>query len=188
MVTTSSDVKASLTQQIGFVTYGLGERFDASLAVPFVIADLSVDLGRHDPAPRHRHRTRSSHYYDDGGGSLGSTREYCASGRASGIGDLTLRVKGQAASWGSGNGLALALDVRMPTGDEEDLLGSGAWGVRPFVATSFGLGVVSPHVNLGYQWNGSSLLAGNVLDRRVGRPGRRARLRRRAPTWRWAGA
>jgi hypothetical protein len=42
VVTTSSSVAASLTQQIGFVTWGLGERIDASLAVPFVIADLSV--------------------------------------------------------------------------------------------------------------------------------------------------
>ena len=161
VVTTSTNVKASLTQQIGFVTYGLGERFDASIAVPIVIADLSVT----SDATIQRLGTGSNtivHYYDTGG-SLGSTREYAKSGRATGIGDLTLRLKGQAARWGNDNGLALALDVRMPTGDEEDLLGSGAWGVRPFVATSFGLGAFSPHLNLGYQWNGDSLLAGNVV-------------------------
>lgn len=161
VVTTSTNVKASLTQQIGFVTYGLGERFDASIAVPIVIADLSVT----SDATIQRLGTGSNtivHYYDTGG-SLGSTREYAKSGHATGIGDLTLRLKGQAARWGNDNGLALALDVRMPTGDEEDLLGSGAWGVRPFVATSFGLGAFSPHLNLGYQWNGDSLLAGNVV-------------------------
>ncbi len=162
VVTTSSNVSASLTQQIGFVTYGLGERIDASLAVPFVIADLSVS----SLASIQRLGTGTNavvHYYDDGNGSPGSSREFLRGGRASGLGDLTLRVKGQAARWGDGNGLAVALDVRMPTGDEEDLLGSGAWGMRPFVAASLGVGVVSPHVNLGYQWNGSSLLAGNVL-------------------------
>jgi hypothetical protein len=162
VVTTSSSVEASLTQQIGFVTYGLGERFDASLAVPIVIADLSVT----SDATIQRLGTGSNaevHYYDNGSGSLGSTREYARSARATGLGDLTLRLKGQAARWGGDNGLALALDVRMPTGDEEDLLGSGAWGVRPFVATSLGLGAFSPHLNLGYQWNGESLLAGNVV-------------------------
>ena len=161
VVTTSSNVKATLTQQISFVTYGLGERFDASLAVPIVIADLSVT----SDATIQRLGTASNtivHYYDNGSG-VGSTREYSRSGHATGLGDLTLRLKGQAARWGGDNGLALALDVRMPTGDEEDLLGSGAWGVRPFVATSFGLGAFSPHLNLGYQWNGESLLAGNVV-------------------------
>jgi hypothetical protein len=161
VVTTSTSVTASLTQQIGFVTYGLGERIDASLAVPFVIADLSVT----SLASIQRLGTGSNasvHYYDDGSGSLGSTRQYVRAGRASGLGDLTLRVKGQAAKWGDGNGLALALDLRVPTGDEEDLLGSGAWGARPFVAASLGMGAVSPHLNLGYQWNGESLLAGNV--------------------------
>jgi len=162
VVTTSSDVQASITQQTAFVTYGLGEHFDASLAVPFVIADLSVT----STATVQRLGTGSNtivHYYDSGSGGIGSTRQYVSSGRASGLGDLTLRLKGQAARWGGGHGLAFALDVRMPTGDEENLLGAGAWGVRPFAATSLGLGRFSPHVNLGYQWNGESLLAGNVV-------------------------
>lgn len=161
VVTTSTSVSAELTQQIAFVTYGLGERLDASLAVPFVIADLSVS----SLATVQRLGTGTNtivHYYDDGTGGTGASREFLKSGRASGLGDLTLRLKGTAARWGGSHGLALALDVRMPTGDEENLLGSGAWGVRPFVAASLGFGVFSPHVNLGYQWNGNSLLAGDV--------------------------
>jgi hypothetical protein len=161
VVTTSSDVAASITQQTAFVTYGLGERFDASLAVPLVIAELSVS----STATVQRLGTGTNtivHYYD-AGGSVGNTREYARTGRATGLGDLTLRLKGQAARWGGGNGLAFAMDLRMPTGDEEDLLGSGAWGVRPFAAASFGLGRFSPHLNVGYQWNGTSLLAGNVV-------------------------
>jgi len=161
VVTTSSDVQASITQQTAFVTYGLAEHLDVSLAVPLVIADLSVT----STATVQRLGTGGNtivHYYDTSG-SVGSTREYARSGRASGLGDVTLRLKGQAARWGGGNGLAFALDVRMPSGDEEDLLGAGAWGLRPFAAMSFGLGRFSPHVNLGYQWNGESLLAGNVV-------------------------
>ncbi len=49
----------------------------------------------------------------------------------------------------------------MPSGEESDLLGSGAWGVRPFAVVSFALKRFAPHVNIGYQWNGRSLLAGD---------------------------
>jgi hypothetical protein len=56
---------------------------------------------------------------------------------------------------------AFGLDVRVPTGDEENLLGVGAPGVRPFVVLSRSSRAFSPHFNAGYLWNGSSVLAGN---------------------------
>jgi hypothetical protein len=49
----------------------------------------------------------------------------------------------------------------LPTGDALNLLGTGAAGVQPFVILSTTVQRVSPHINLGYQWNGSSVLAGN---------------------------
>ena len=61
-------------------------------------------------------------------------------------------------------------DVRVPTGDEENLLGSGAWGVRGLGIASWQLGGIAPHANFGYQWNGKSILAGDV------RSGRKADL------------
>ena len=57
---------------------------------------------------------------------------------------------------------AILGDVRLPTGDENDFLGSGTTGVKPFLALSFKQGRVAPHVNIGYQWNGESTLAGNL--------------------------
>jgi hypothetical protein len=42
-----------------------------------------------------------------------------------------------------------------------NLLGTGAAGLQPFVIVSTTYQKFSPHVNAGYQWNGSSLLAGN---------------------------
>jgi hypothetical protein len=60
------------------------------------------------------------------------------------------------------HGFAAGTEVRVPSGSEHDLLGSGAWGVKPFVVLSFSYKGVSPHVNLGYQWNGQSVLAGDV--------------------------
>ena len=49
-----------------------------------------------------------------------------------------------------------------PTGDEEDFLGSGAFGLKPAIIFSSSHKVVSFHLNAAYQWNGESLLAGNV--------------------------
>ena len=48
-----------------------------------------------------------------------------ASGSAAGVSDLVLRVKGNLLREGT-RALGLGLDVRLPTGDERDLLGSGA--------------------------------------------------------------
>src|SRR5262249_22793463 len=58
-------------------------------------------------------------------------------------------------------GVAAGLDLRMPTGDEYNFLGSGAAGVKPFVALSTRVRKVSPHLNFSYQWNGDSVLAGD---------------------------
>jgi hypothetical protein len=93
---------------------------------------------------------------------------YCGEARfsnaqhSSGVGDLTVRVKGVLKSW-EHSGLAAGLDVRVPTGDEANFLGTGAIGIRPFLVWSYG-GRLSPHANLGFQWNGESLLAGDFTS------------------------
>ena len=56
--------------------------------------------------------------------------------------------------------MALGVDLRLPTGDERNLLGTGAPGVSPFLAWSGNFGALSPHLNGGYQWNGDSILGG----------------------------
>jgi hypothetical protein len=57
--------------------------------------------------------------------------------------------------------VALAMDYRIPTGNARELLGSGSTGIKPFLAISTGRRV-SPHLNVGYQWNSRSILAGNI--------------------------
>jgi hypothetical protein len=80
---------------------------------------------------------------------------------AAGMGDVTFRLKGTVYKTDRLS-LAVLSDVRLPTGDESNFLGSGAWGVKPFAALSVRTGWVTPHVNLGYQWNGSSFLGGSI--------------------------
>jgi len=79
---------------------------------------------------------------------------------ASGIGDVVARVKWNA--W-SGEHLRFAsgLDMRFPTGDALNFLGSGSYGVKPFVVLSY-RARVSPHVMVGYEWNSNSILSSRV--------------------------
>ena len=64
---------------------------------------------------------------------------------------------------GATSGVALGLDLRVPSGDEENLLGAGAPGIKPFMAWSASYDTFSPHFNVGYLWNGSSILAGDPV-------------------------
>jgi hypothetical protein len=160
VVTTTNSLATSVNQSVAFLTYGLGSHLDLSLAIPFV----TVDLAATSLATIDRVGTASSpatHFYDDGLGDLGTQRTYSKSGHASGIGDLVFRLKG-APLRNESFSLALGVDVRVPTGDEENFLGLGAMGVKPFLVASLSQGRVAPHVNVAYLWNGKSVLAGNV--------------------------
>ena len=88
-------------------------------------------------------------------------RTFQNGGSASGLGDVIIRAKGTATKWENA-GLALGADLRLPTGNELDFLGSGAPGFKPFAVFSYNYKRFSPHVNVGYQFNGDSVLAGDI--------------------------
>ncbi len=157
LVTTTSNIDFSVDEFIVFVTYGIADRLDLSVALPIVRSDLSVQ------STAHVERVGSGvdsdiHRFENGG----ATENWSTVGSASGIGDILLRAKATAIRWEDG-GFAIAADVRLPTGDEENLLGSGAFGLKPFAVLSLKYGIFSPHVNVGYQWNGDSLIAGDIM-------------------------
>ena len=161
VITSHTAITASTSQLTAVVNYGLTERIDVAVAAPLVSVDLRV---AHDLSIQ-RVGTAALpgvHFFRDTGGAFGTQRHLEASASATGLGDLTVRGKWEVFR-GAGKGIAIGANVRVPTGDEQDLLGSGAWGVRPFVILSASKGSFSPHLNLAYQWNGSSLLAGSVF-------------------------
>jgi hypothetical protein len=160
LVTTTNSIEAAVDQTVAFLSYGLGSRFDLSVAVPFV----TVDLAAQSQAQVQRIGTATSpatHFYEDGGGGFGSMQTYRSSGHASGIGDVVVRLKGNPVH-NDAIAVALGVDGRFPTGDEEDLLGLGAYGVKPFLVLSMSQGRLASHVNAAYLWNGDSVLAGNA--------------------------
>ena len=144
LVTTTNAIDAAVDQTVAFLSYGLGSRLDLSVAIPFV----TVDLAAQSQAQVQRVGTATSpatHYYDDGSGGFGDAR------------DLPRlrprqrdRRRDRAPQGDAGPqrlvAVALGVDGRIPTGDEEDLLGLGAFGVKPFAVVSFSQGRVAPHL------------------------------------------
>lgn len=162
VVATANTIEATVSQLTGALTYGLTDRIDVSLAIPVVRTRLALLSN----ATIHRVGTGANlgvHYFrdEDAIGGYGSTRQYFAEGTAGGVGDLVARVKAMLMREGS-RAFAAGVDVRLHTGDEKNLLGSGAPGVRPFAAVSASIGPFAPHANVGYQWNGKSALAGDI--------------------------
>jgi hypothetical protein len=138
------------------------EHLDISIGVPVIRTSLSVMSN----ATIHRVGTSANpaiHFFrdPDAPGTYGSQRTFVGQGTATGLGDIIVRAKGTAFQTARA-GVAIGVEVRAPTGHEEDLLGSGSVGLKVFEALSVTYGRVAPHVNVAYQWNGSSLLAGDV--------------------------
>jgi hypothetical protein len=160
---TGVDLKVHQITLVG--SYGINDRLDLSLVVPVSNVRLGVrslaTIFNFEPPPVNHQFAPSSGdpaetYIDPYDAAFASKRNI------TGIGDLTIRGKYRV--WEAGDeksGVAVGLDARLPTGDAYNFLGAGTWGVRPFATWSRN-GFVSPHATVGFQGNGSSVLAGNV--------------------------
>jgi hypothetical protein len=119
-----------------FATYGVTDRLDIGVAVPIVHVSLNADL-------RFRLLTAA-------GTRIGTLEESTrGGGSATGFSDIVARVKYRALDL-KGGGVAAGVDLRLPTGDEENLLGIPGTQVKFYGIFSMTAGRVSPHVNIGY--------------------------------------
>lgn len=204
----STQVSAQLKASIftAFATYGLTNRLDVSVAVPFeqitfnlnsVVTIHRVPNGQPILIPNSSGAPTVTccstggpgpygpvygNYFDPKNPGTSVVREFSnnqstsqgdlywdpSKSTASGIGDVTLRFKGNVYHNDTVS-MALLTDVRLPTGDASNFLGSGTIGLRPLFAISVREGWFTPHVNLGYQWNGTSILAGDPTAGTKGR-------------------
>lgn len=139
--------------------YGILDNLDIGFAIPIV----SVDLDAQTDASVDRLATGTTapgiHRFQNGQ----STETFRQSGSASGLGDVVLRGKYRFLSAPKA-GLALAVDARLPTGDERELLGTGVAQVKTFIVGSAHLGSFSPHLNAGYTWSIESSGDPHVAD------------------------
>jgi hypothetical protein len=171
VIQTTNNIDLNLDTATIYGTYGVTDRIDVSVAVPIV----SVRMGVSSNATIVRvsgptftlpgiGTLPNPHQFTSDPNSL--TQSYFSKGSASGIGDVIVRVKGSLLH-GSRVGMSLGMDVRTPSGNARELLGSGAVGIKPFVAVSSNAKHFAPHINLGYQWNGKSILAGDLTGTTV---------------------
>jgi hypothetical protein len=138
----SFDLAFKLDQLVAIGTVGLSNRVDVTAIIPWERVSLGDTVGQSTNYVVEANNVLAFQY------PLPSTY---SSGTANGIGDATFNVKAMLAS-GEHASFSGEMNVRTPTGDDQNFLGSGAWGFNPFLVYSH-LGKVSPHAKIGYQWN-----------------------------------
>jgi hypothetical protein len=159
VVATTSSISAKLEQATPAITYGISDNVDLAAAFPFAKVDLTMSsvaqIVKYGTGPNNN----TTHFFANGT----STNTYGQREEsASGFGDILLRLKANVARGESGS-VAVGVEGRLPTGDARNLLGSGAWGVEPFLIYSYAGKSFAPHVKVAYQWNGSSILGGSSV-------------------------
>jgi hypothetical protein len=152
-----TDLDVNLSAATAVLTYGLLDRLDLGVAIPFVRTSLSGTsqalIVPFDQAILHRFGT------DANPSLIASTS---TDGSASGIGDIAARLKAHMVQ-GERMGFAILGEVRLPTGKEEDLLGSGEVAVRGLGIISGRYGDFTPHANFGYLHRSGDFQTGAVL-------------------------
>ena len=198
-ISTQNSVDIKMNQFTFFATFGLTNRIDISVAVPFMQVGFNLNSmatinriagtepilypspsggspivgccsnggpGPYGPIfgnyfdPQNPATSIQRLFSNNHGTAKGDLYWNPSNSSAQGIGDVTLRAKTNLYHNESAS-LALVTDIRLPTGDASNFLGSGTLGLKPMAALSFREGWFTPHVNVGYQWNGSSVLGGN---------------------------
>lgn len=148
-VTTTLEIKTQTTVLYG--TYGFTDHFDVEVAVPVI----KVDLSGHSHYVINRLSTGASdtvtHRFAGGGTTSDASRDDSATG----IGDVLLRGKYRFFQ-SHGGGIGAALDIRLPTGQEKDLLGSGFTQYKLSLLGSAEFGKAGLHGNVGYSTSSGS--------------------------------
>ena len=143
-------------------SYGLTDRLDLGVAVPIISVDVDASI----QARIRRLATAANpslHQFD---GDNPDERVFATSGSATGLGDIVVRAKYNFLR-GRGGGLAAAVDVRTPTGDESNLLGTGGVQTKVYAIASAAAGKLSPHANVGYTFSSEGALPGASLKDEV---------------------
>jgi hypothetical protein len=134
-----------------FMTYGLGDKVDIGVAVPLVHTSLQ---GR-STAQIFPFGTPALHFFGGTSANPILRASTATFGSSTGLGDIATRLKVNLTAQDHFSAALLA-DVRLPTGDEKQLLGAGKVSVRGLAIFSSRFGDFSPHLNLGYLYRAST--------------------------------
>jgi hypothetical protein len=146
IIEASLSLKARTHTTALFANYGVTDRWDLGVAVPFVRVNLDASVRARiirlvtATAP-------DTHTFEYGNPDATQTVQH--SGHAAGLGDIVLRTKYHLLRV-AGGGLAAAVDLRLPTGDENELLGAGGTEAKFLLVASSERGRFGQHMNIGY--------------------------------------
>ena len=150
VITTQTFLKIQTDITAFNFSYGVTDHLDIGAAVPIVRVqiDARTDALVDRLATGGNPNTVNIHTFLNGG----TTETFSRSGSASGLGDVVVRAKYRLTSTRM-VGAAVAVEARLPTGEERDLLGTGTTQVKGFVVGSAHIGGFGPHLNAGYTWS-----------------------------------
>lgn len=120
-----------------FVNYGVTDKFDIGIVVPYLATWLKGDVqatGLFNPSTGRSFSVQTN-----------------GSAQSSGIGDLVLRAKMNFFE-GEYGALASRLDFYIPTGDADNFQGFGHPAGGASLIYSAALGILSPHASVGFLW------------------------------------
>jgi hypothetical protein len=152
LVQVALSLKASSSTSAFFVNYGLTDRLDVGVTVPIV----HVSLDASEVSTIDRISTAANPLIHSWDGQGATVKTETASGSATGVGDMLIRAKYNFFRSNAG-GVAAGLDLRLPTGDSKNLLGTGATQTRLLFIASGGFGRFAPHANIGYTFSSGKL-------------------------------
>jgi hypothetical protein len=142
----SLDIKTNTT--VLYANYGLTDRIDVGTAIPIVTTRIAGSVTstilRTATAA-----TPTTHSFDGRGLATLTAAETRS---ATGLGDILLRAKYNFVRQ-KANALAAAMDLRLPTGDKDDLLGTGATQLKLQLIGSGEYGIFAPHASFGYTFS-----------------------------------
>jgi hypothetical protein len=137
--------------------YGITDRLDIGAALPIV--HVSIEASGLATIDRVSGSDATVHRF--AGADPDHQTLAPQSGSATGLGDIVVRAKYRIVK-ATGGGLAAGLDLRLPSGDEKDLLGLGTTQAKFLLIASREMGNVAVHGNLSYAVAGNSDIAGDI--------------------------
>ena len=145
--TITATLDTAISEQVVglFATYGITPKWDVGVVVP--LEYISFSVAAHATINRNSAVSSAVHNF----GPNSSPQDVYSSDSASGIGDVLLRTKYNFLRGDSKlPDMSVVGWIRLPTGDESDLLGTGETTITLLYVASKAYGWFTPHLNLGY--------------------------------------
>jgi hypothetical protein len=146
------DVKAKADTFLFVASAGLTNRLDVGVAVPFT--RVSLETIAHATILRLATGGTNPPIHTFVQGQDVISQDFSSSGTSAGVGDIVVRSKYSLYRTSRG-GLAAAIDLKLPSGDSDNLLGIGTTQAKMYVIASTEAGMFSPHINVGYTASGA---------------------------------